>query len=191
MTARRRRRSPIRLALAGLVAAAAVITGADAGCIHTERLYSCTNHNGEHLVLTCIGPGIVQTCTDISGKWYLVGRHAVISQDTTFDGQLAASLDAASAQPVSTSAADQRKALRALQQLTHDAVETPLMLNGLRAELHDTPNRPQPDRGVSVRDLQNQEAAGAAVPNQSIDLRSLQQQSRDIANDAAPMPSPH
>lgn len=191
MTLRRRRRSPLRHALAGLVAASAVISAADAGCIHTERLYSCTNHNGQHLELTCIGPGLVQTCTDVSGKWYLVGRHAVISQDTMFDGQLAASLDAASAPAVSTSAADQRKALRALQQLTHDAVETPLMLNGLRAELHDTPNRPQADHGVSVRGLLNQDAAGSPAPNQSIDLRSLQQQSRDIAGDAAPMPSLH
>ncbi len=85
---------------------------AQAGCIHTNQLYSCVDAQGNSLQFYCFGAGEVQTCMDFSGGWVLVSPHEVLSQVTTSDSdsQLASALAARQAQQTSDSTTPQAPA---------------------------------------------------------------------------------
>lgn len=93
------------LALAGVTLVAAL--PAEARCVHSGQIYSCTVPRGKPIMMSCFGVsrGLL-SCIDFSGKTVLVGQHwknqvksAPDSTDTESDTstQLASSADAAAA----------------------------------------------------------------------------------------------
>jgi hypothetical protein len=67
-------------------------TTAEAACLHTNQLWSCTNASGEPLELFCFGAGVVMTCMEFSGDWILVSPHEVLSQISDVDSQVSSAL---------------------------------------------------------------------------------------------------
>jgi hypothetical protein len=77
-------------------------TTAEAACLHTNQLWSCTNASGVPLELFCFGAGVVMTCMEFSGEWILVSPHEVLSQISDIDSQVSSALLASSASRNST-----------------------------------------------------------------------------------------
>jgi hypothetical protein len=99
-----------RCLIAALVTAGAMLVAlapAEARCVHSGQIYSCTVPRGKPIMMSCFGVsrGLL-SCIDFSGKTVLVGQHwknqvktVPDSTDTESDTstQLASSADAAAA----------------------------------------------------------------------------------------------
>ena len=71
-----------RAAFVVVATACALFAGAaQAGCLHTGRLWSCTTVGGPIMQMMCIGTGTVRACQEFSRPdWLFIGRHEVLSQ---------------------------------------------------------------------------------------------------------------
>lgn len=89
---RRSGRSTAGLLVGGVLLAS---TAANAACIHTGQVFSCTDVHGKAMQLFCFGVGAVLTCMEATGSWILVGPHEVLSQISSIDSVVSSALAAA------------------------------------------------------------------------------------------------